>query len=209
MTILLRMRRTLSRGILVLLVAGCHSKAKPAVASAGAPPGPAYPAPPGVEPIRPTWWTPWTPPLPGTNAAPHLSPYEAEVLLLVNAARARGATCGGVPHPPQGPLAVMPQLTAAARGHSWDMALRDYMDHRAPGGSTPAMRTRAAGYRGPIVAENIARGYATPQEVMRGWMDSTGHCSNIMSPRYRYIGVGYAFTATNEMKHHWTTNFGG
>ena len=204
-----RIRQLLSPAILVLLVAGCYAKPKPAVASSGGTePGSTRPTPPQPTPHSP-WWTPWTPPVPGANSAPTLSPYEAEVVYLVNATRARGAICGGVAHPPQPPLAVMPQLTSAARSHSWDMAMRNYMSHRSPDGRTVAQRTRAAGYRGPIVAENIARGYATPQAVMRGWMASTGHCRNIMSPRYRYLGVGYAFSPTNEMQHAWTTNFGG
>jgi hypothetical protein len=39
-------------------------------------------------------------------------------------------------------------------------------------------------------AENIAQGYTTPESVMRAWMNSAGHRSNILGD-YREIGVGY------------------
>lgn len=40
-------------------------------------------------------------------------------------------------------------------------------------------------------AENIAAGQATPEAVMRTWMNSTGHRANILDPRFTDIGVGY------------------
>ena len=39
--------------------------------------------------------------------------------------------------------------------------------------------------------ENIAMGYATPQAVVNGWMNSSGHRANILSASYTQIGVGY------------------
>ena len=197
-----------------LLATGCASKPEPAVASAGQPPlyGPVMPAPtPGAPAQTQPWWTPWAPPasLPGASALPQLSHYEAEVVRLVNEQRQRGAVCGGQPRPPVAPLVVMPQLTGAARGHSWDMAMNNYMDHRSADGRTLADRVRAAGFAGRLYGENIARGYPTPTAVMAGWMESPGHCENIMSYRFRYIGVGYAFTPVNAQQHHWTQNFGG
>lgn len=41
------------------------------------------------------------------------------------------------------------------------------------------------------VGENIAWGYATPEAVVKSWMSSEGHRSNILNPNYQYIGVGY------------------
>ena len=38
--------------------------------------------------------------------------------------------------------------------------------------------------------ENIAAGQKTPEQVMEGWMNSSGHRANILSKNFRYIGVG-------------------
>ncbi len=39
------------------------------------------------------------------------------------------------------------------------------------------------------VGENIAAGYRTPQAVMNGWMNSSGHKANILSQKFTGIGV--------------------
>lgn len=40
--------------------------------------------------------------------------------------------------------------------------------------------------------ENIAAGYATPEAVVQGWMNSPGHRANILNERFEEIGVGVA-----------------
>ena len=40
------------------------------------------------------------------------------------------------------------------------------------------------------VAENIAWGYPTVQAVMTGWMNSSGHKTNILNPKYTKVGIG-------------------
>ena len=42
------------------------------------------------------------------------------------------------------------------------------------------------GYR----AENVAAGYESPESVVVAWMQSDGHCRNILNPAYSKIGVG-------------------
>ena len=46
------------------------------------------------------------------------------------------------------------------------------------------------------VAENIAMGYVSTADVMRGWMSSSGHRSNILNRSYRSIGVA-AYQSSN------------
>ena len=43
--------------------------------------------------------------------------------------------------------------------------------------------------------ENIAAGYASPEAVMSGWMNRSGHRANILNCNYTEIGVGYAYVA--------------
>ncbi|HEU4407024.1 MAG TPA: CAP domain-containing protein [Polyangiaceae bacterium] len=153
-----------------------------------APPGPA--PPPGSHP--PAW-----------------AALEHEVLVRVNAVRSRGAQCGNQPFGPAAPLEPHPALHAAARGHSQDMATQDYFDHTSRDGRTMVTRVRAAGYGGGAIGENIAAGRATAEAVVDQWVQSPGHCSNLMSREFRFLGVGYAFRPGSRFGHYWTQNFGG
>jgi uncharacterized protein YkwD len=60
------------------------------------------------------------------------------------------------------------------------------------------------------MGENIAWGQTSPAEVMEAWIDSDGHCSNVMNPNYTLIGVGYYPGSDNwrDGQHFWTQNFG-
>lgn len=105
----------------------------------------------------------------------------AQVAALVNKERAKKG-CG--------PVSTNGQLDTAAGGHSSDMAARDFFDHTNPDGEGPSERITAAGYRWSTNGENIAKGQATPEQVMRGWMDSPGHRANILNCSYKDMGVG-------------------
>lgn len=114
------------------------------------------------------------------------------VLELVNDARMRGHRCGKEYFSPTAALRISGQLQAAAQSHARDMARRKYFDHHAPDDSEPRDRVRRTGYRWTLVGENIAFGPQTAEEVVAGWLASSGHCANIMDPRFRDIGVGMA-----------------
>ncbi len=139
--------------------------------------------------------------------------WEQEVLLLVNEARSEPRSCGS-----QGdfdatePLSDNPLLTCSARLHSLDMFERDFFDHVNPDGVEPSERVTEAGYEWMATGENIAYGYDSPQAVVEGWLDSDGHCSNIMNDIYEEIGIGYYPGNLTERfssdRHYWTQNFG-
>ncbi len=116
----------------------------------------------------------------------------ARVLDLVNEVRARGTRCGGRTFGPAPPVRFSAALAGVALGHANDMAAHDYFEHEDLGGHTPADRVRAVGYREKLVGENIAYGPQTADEVVRGWLDSPGHCENIMDPRFAEMGVAFA-----------------
>lgn len=122
--------------------------------------------------------------------------WEDRVLELTNDER-RAAGCGD--------LVMDERLRAAARGHSHDMAINDYFNHYSLDGRSPTDRARAEGYPGSV-GENIAMGYRSPEDVMRGWMDSDGHRANILRCSYTLIGVGLAYNAQGRA--YWTQNFG-
>ncbi|MFO0558857.1 MAG: CAP domain-containing protein [Polyangiales bacterium] len=141
---------------------------------------------------------------PAGNAA-----LEDQVLAIVNQRRAMGANCGGTMYGPTAPLVMNEQLRAAARAHSLDMGTRNFFDHNTPEGTTPFQRIAAAGYTGSPQGENIAAGNDTAEATMMQWMNSAGHCRNIMNPEFRSIGVGYAEVAGSRYTNYWTQTFGG
>jgi uncharacterized protein YkwD len=138
---------------------------------------------------------------------PAYAALEAEIVTIVNRYRAEGATCGGDEMEPVGPLTMDPNLQCAARVHTKDMADRDFFDHTNPDGDGPDDRMEAAGYDGRGWGENIAAGNSEAEETMEQWMNSDGHCRNIMNGSYTLIGVGYY--PGGEYDHLWTQTFGG
>lgn len=127
-----------------------------------------------------------------TNGGP-----ESQVLALVNVERAN-AGCAEV--------TANDRLTAAARGHSSDMAARDFFSHDTPEGVSVGTRVTNAGYRWSMVGENIAWGQADAKAVMKDWMNSSGHKANILNCKYRHLGVGLAYDA--KRRPYWTQDFG-
>ena len=132
-----------------------------------------------------------------------------DILALVNAARARPRTCGTQAFGPAGPLTWNPLLGQAALAHSADMAHQHYFSHKQPDGSLPADRATKAGYRWVRVGENIASGQRTVDEAVASWLDSPGHCANIMNPAFTEMGAAYAIDPRNRNRTaYWTQVFG-
>jgi uncharacterized protein YkwD len=76
-------------------------------------------------------------------------------------------------------------------------------------GADFASRISAVGFDWSNVAENIAAGFQTPAAVVRGWMGSTGHCQNILSPVYRMVGTGVSTGSPGGNENGtWTQDFG-
>lgn len=116
------------------------------------------------------------------------------ILQAVNVARASARICGEHAFAPAPPLQWSAALGDAALAHSRDMATRRYFNHRAKDGSEAAERATRAGYRWRRVGENIAFGQRTPEEAVAGWLDSPGHCANIMNRDFTEMGAAYGVT---------------
>ncbi|MDQ3740050.1 MAG: CAP domain-containing protein [Actinomycetota bacterium] len=117
---------------------------------------------------------------------------EHTVLCLVN----RERTSRGLSR-----LRANDRLERAARGHSRNMVARNFFAHDSLGGASVLDRVKRRGYRSSgrlMVGENIAWGsgsYATPAEIVDGWMNSSGHRANILHRAWDEIGVGVAVGA--------------
>ena len=70
-------------------------------------------------------------------------------------------------------------------------------------GFNTALTEQGVKFRG--AGENIAWGQKSPEEVMKGWMNSPGHRANIMNSKYTTIGVGYYQNAKGT--NYWTQLF--
>ncbi|MFQ5800010.1 MAG: CAP domain-containing protein [Bacteroidota bacterium] len=81
-------------------------------------------------------------------------------------------------------------LVEIGRYHSFDMAEREYVSHINPDGETPTERARKFGYTYITLAENIAAGNQSVNEVFQGWMESSDHRANILSNQFTELGVG-------------------
>lgn len=146
---------------------------------------------------------PFTPP-----AADDAIDVARTVLQLVNQARAQPRRCGSQAMAAVPAVALSDTLSAAALGHSRDMARNGYFDHTGRDGSKPADRATRAGYRWRMVGENIAAGQATPQEAVAGWLRSPGHCVNLMRPEFSEMGLAFAVNRASEQGIYWTQLFG-
>jgi len=127
-----------------------------------------------------------------TNTAAGMSAQEAEILRLVNDERRRHDT----------PLLKLSQrLMLASRGHSYDMALRDYLGHNGPAGDTPTDRAISVGVNSGTIGENL---YEDPERdrahlaerAIRLWLNDQEHRANILSRKFATTGIGVA-RATN------------
>ena len=130
--------------------------------------------------------------------------FDREILQLVNNER----TDAGL-----APLSINSQLDRAANLHTDEMVQADKMQHQLPGEASLGDRVSATGYDWTRVAENIAAGSKTPEAVVDGWMNSSGHRKNILNPNYTHLGVGYENApddndSYNDYDVYWTQVFG-
>jgi len=131
----------------------------------------------------------------------------ARVLELVNAARAVSRLCGNQQFDAARPLRLSSTLAEAASRHARDMARHGSLDHRGSDGSEPAQRVAATGYRWRAVGENIAAGQSNADAVVASWLESPGHCTNIMGSQFTQMGVAFALAPSEDLHIYWAQVF--
>lgn len=120
------------------------------------------------------------------------------VVCLVNAERRRH----GLP-----PLRENARLNRSAQG--WTNAM--VQDHAFTHGADFGARISAVGFNWSSVGENIATGFRTAASVMSAWMQSPGHCQNILNPTWRFMGTGVddrLISGYSSQPGTWTEDFG-
>ena len=106
--------------------------------------------------------------------------YVLRIVELVNEERAKAGL---------NPVTLKEDVTAAAQVRAVES--ETLFSHTRPDGTSfvTALKEAGVSYRG--AGENIAWGQKSPEEVMKGWMNSAGHRANILNAKYTAIGVGY------------------
>lgn len=68
--------------------------------------------------------------------------------------------------------------------------ISDSFSHTRPNGSSCFTVLSELGISYGTAGENIAAGYSSSQSVMEGWRFSSGHYQNIISSKFKKIGIG-------------------
>lgn len=134
--------------------------------------------------------------------------FQSDLLASVNARRGAGAVCGGVGYPAVGAVNWDGQLQNAATTHASDMATNNFFSHTGSDGSTLRQRVPATGYNYHKAGENIAAGQTSVAQVVADWMASPSHCTNMMQPEYRDLGVSCKTNTASEYQNYWTLELG-
>lgn len=99
-------------------------------------------------------------------------------------------------------LSLLPTLQRSAQVHSNKMSARGVLSHD---GWIEGIRS--AGFSSPIIGQNVANGFPTPESVVNAWLASPGHRANILSSNYSFSG--YGCTTDGRGFTWWTNDFGG
>lgn len=147
----------------------------------------------------------------GGNPGCLLTAEEQSMLDAVNAVRAQARVCGS-----SGSFSAVASLTwscalkTAALNHSMDMANSDFFSHTGSDGQSVGYRASSAGFQWSTVGENIAAGtpLSSVSAVVQAWVDSPGHCANLMRSSFTELGASKYGNSSSTYKVYWTQVFG-
>ena len=133
--------------------------------------------------------------------------YQQEILELVNQARSEARYCGEDYYPAVSAVTWNCKLEDAAQLHTDDMIENNFFSHTGSDGLSVANRVINQGYYYYYVGENIAAGQMTVESVMEAWLNSPGHCANIMRSNYTEVAVVYETSSQTDYYIYWTQVF--
>ncbi len=137
-------------------------------------------------------------PLPPMN--PELDEFQQAMLDAVNTARMQARTCGSTNFGPTTPIKWNKTIQSSTLMHSIDMNDNGFFSHIGSDGSNTGDRLTRVGYAWRGWGENIASGFQDIDSVMNAWLNSAGHCANIMNPNWEEMGA-------SEFNRYWTQVF--
>src|SRR3972149_11733638 len=104
-----------------------------------------------------------------------------EVIRITNEKRAQNGLA---------PLTQNPTLSQAAQAKGLHMIENDYWAHVAPDGTQPWKFFTDFGYKYRYAGENLARDFSNASSAVDAWMASNSHRENMLSSKYKEIGIG-------------------
>ncbi len=132
-----------------------------------------------------------------TGVAPS-DTYQLQVLDLVNQERLSRNIA---------PLKLNTDVQQAAQLRASEICTS--FSHTRPDGRSCSTALDDVGMSNMVAGENIAAGYRTPDAVMEGWMNSSGHRANILDTDYTEMGIGYYTNASSVYGSYWVQMFIG
>ncbi|MGN1480626.1 CAP domain-containing protein [Porcipelethomonas sp.] len=103
------------------------------------------------------------------------------------------------------PLTLDSNISQVSNKRAVEIAV--VFDHQRPDGSPWSQLLYDYNINFRYSGENIAAGYTTPEEVVKGWMNSEGHRANILDPDFTKIGIGYYYDENSDYGHYWVQTF--
>ena len=155
------------------------------------------------------------------NSKPYAAPkiddsIKYKYLTAINTFRSQGRSCGTAGYFSDAPaLRWNDSLYRASYEHSRDMMQSNSLSHKGSQSTfdwtaKAQSLSRASSFKDRIenngytkwknIAENIAMGSSTVDQVMDQWISSDGHCANIMNPQFTDVGMA-------EVNKYWTQDF--
>lgn len=89
-------------------------------------------------------------------------------------------------------LTIDEQLNQAAQAKAEDMVTRNYWSHQTPEGSEPWTFILNTDYDYLKAGENLAFGFDSSTDTVKGWMTSETHRKNMLDENYQEVGFGLA-----------------
>jgi uncharacterized protein YkwD len=134
--------------------------------------------------------------------------FRETMLAVIRASRAAARMCGDSSHGATTTVTWNPLLAAAALSHVQDMATFNFFSHEGSDGLSVSNRADNVGYNWRAIGENIAAGQLDIEEVHQGWLDSPGHCRNIMNPIFTEVGAACVVGSDTDYGTYWAVVFG-
>jgi len=132
---------------------------------------------------------------------------QQHMLDLINAARSQARSCGDESYQEVAPLTWSCQLGESAAKHTKDMTTYNFFGHYGSDGLRAGARLEASGYDWSHYGENLGAGFVSAEEAMNGFLESPGHCVNVMNPDATTYG-SYMMTVDNlDYPSYWTQLF--
>ncbi|SEL28928.1 Uncharacterized conserved protein YkwD, contains CAP (CSP/antigen 5/PR1) domain [Roseateles sp. YR242] len=131
-----------------------------------------------------------------------------QVLKQLNALRAQARVCGKQAMGAAAPLRWQPTLVDAASRYAAELSGRDKLTHTSLSGATLAERLDAARYPMRLAGENLASGPDSIEEVIGLWLQSPGHCENLMGADFTEVGLACDIREGHQAQPYWVLELG-